>query len=440
MASALAQPFPKLSAQRWSTLQTIPKGQRGTLETLRRMAWFCRRDAASQEVRDVALAVIGHLPGHDFENEVRALFFFVRDQITYRRDPVTVERVQDALRTLEYGCGDCDDKTVLLVSLLAVCGHPARFVVSGPKVGQWRHVYCEVQTKRNGQSVWLPLDVTPERSTPGWEPKAAAKAVFTIWPNVASALRVVRKPQSGTPSQQVRTLPARRQVSPCTATASVFSALPAYLANRMPCPACKRLISQLPVEVDGEDEALGADTYEWKESGGKCTLQKKKCGLFCKIGRAFKTIGKYALMVAPIALAPFTAGGSLALTGAAGTAVTISSAAASAASSLIQQRYTGSLPNDAKIEEPSGNCKRILEQEAAEEARKIAEQEQAKREAEERVKAEAQKAKEQLTQLQAAQTQGALKAVGQGGALGSLTSNPMVLAALIVGGALLLTR
>ena len=436
MASATTQ-----TNTQWRTLEALPKGQRGTLRTLRMMAWFCRRDAASQEVRDLAHSIIGHLPGHDFENEIRALFVFVRDRITYRRDPVTVERVQDALRTMQYGYGDCDDKTVLLVSLLAVFGHPARFVVSGPKVGQWRHVYCEVQMRRNGQPVWVPLDATPEKSYVGWEPKAAAKAVFTIWPNVASALNVVRRPQTITPSQQVvRTLPTRRHARPCDA-ASVFFALPAYLANRMPCPACGRLISQLPIEMEAEDElnGLGADTYEWKESGGKCTLQKKKCGLFCKIGRAFKTVGKYALMVAPIALAPFTAGGSLALTGAAGTALTISSAAASAASGIIQSRYTGGLPNDAKIEEPSGNCKRILEEEAAAEARKIAEREAAEQRAKDEAE-KAQKQKEQQAQLQAAQTQGALNTVGQGGALGSLTSNPMVLAALIVGGALLLTR
>lgn len=55
-------------------------------------------------------------------------FFFVRDRIRYRRDPVDVELVQDAQRTIETGAGDCDDKVVALCSLLCVAGYVTRFV------------------------------------------------------------------------------------------------------------------------------------------------------------------------------------------------------------------------------------------------------------------------------------------------------------------------
>ncbi len=406
-------------ANNWNITRPLATGWRGTLRTLRAMAFFCRRDAASQELRDIALDIIGHVPGHDFQNEINALFFFVRN-IRYRRDPVQVERVQDALRTLQFGTGDCDDKSTLLVSLLAAVGHRSRFVVTGPAVGKWNHVYVEVQTKRG----WLALDPTPERAIPGWEQQAPVKAVFEIWPNVASSLKVIRQPvcrqsEAGYSKQRATRLPV-----------AAFSSQPqlaAYLANRKACQ-CGKFLNDCDT-----DEGLGADTYEWKQSGDKCTLEKKKCGFFCKIGRAFKTVGKYALMVAPIALAPFTAGGSLALTGAAGTALTISSAAAASASSIIQRRYTGNLPGDAKIEEPSGACKAILEREATEEARKIAEAEQAKKDAE--IKAQVQAA------LQKQQAQANLQAASnQGGTMNALTSNPALLAALIVGGAVFLSR
>jgi hypothetical protein len=163
------------------------------------------------------------------------------------------------------------------------------------------------------------------------------------------------------------------------------------------------------IEVD--EWGMGADKYEWKYSAalGKCELKKKSCGFFCKIGGVFKKIGKVALAIAPIALAPFTAGGSLALTGAAGTAVTIGAGAASAANQIISARYTAGVPQNAEIQEPTGQCLELLRKEAEEEARRIAEAEAAKQKAAE-VKAS------------------------------SGLSNPWILAALIIGGALVVSR
>lgn len=401
------------TAANWSTVQPLAKGQRGTLRTLRAMATFCRRDAASQELRDIALSIIGHVPGHDFQNEVNALYHYARG-IRYRRDPVQVERVQDALRTIQYGTGDCDDKTVLLVSLLATVGHRARFVVCGQAPGRWSHVYCEVQTKRG----WLPLDPTPESALPGWEMKAPCKGVFEVWP-MSGAVRVVRSSEpvqvARMRQQPVAAFPASRE-------------LKQYLAGQRPCQ-CGKFVFEL------EDGDLGADKYEWKVTGpNRCEPVKKSCGFWCKIGNAFKTIGKWALVVAPIALAPFTAGGSLALTGATGTAVTISSAAASAAGAIITKKYTGNLPGDAQIDEPKGECLRILQAEAAAEAQRIAAEEQARAEAEAKRQAE----------LQAAQAKAIVAAIqkesGIGFSLGSLTSNPLLLAGAILGGAVLLSR
>jgi hypothetical protein len=123
------------TAANWSLVQPLASGWRGTLKTLRAMAFFCRRDAASQELRDIAHQIIGHVPGHDFQNEINALFYFARS-ITYRRDPVQVERVQDALRTILYGTGDCDDKVTLLVSLLAACGHRVSRVLRSARQGR----------------------------------------------------------------------------------------------------------------------------------------------------------------------------------------------------------------------------------------------------------------------------------------------------------------
>ena len=402
--TALIQPNQpqQRSRSNWSVTTPIPRGERGTLQSLRLMAHFCRRDAQSEELRQIAQCIIGDVAGHDFQGEIRALFYFVRDQIKYRKDPIEVERVQDALRTIQIGSGDCDDKIVLLVSLLAVCGHRGRFAVSGPRAGKWTHVYCEVAT-RNG---WLPLDPTPEGAAAGWEQDAPVKGVFELWPATSANIRVVRNRVVPSTSSQPK---RQREVS-----AAVSPSQQAIFLMWLREGACVDCAAEMAgIEVD--DWGLGADKYEWKYNAalGKCELKKKSCGFFCKIGGVFKKIGQVALAIAPIALAPFTAGGSLALTGAAGTAVSIGATAASAANQIISSRYTAGLPSNAEIQEPTGQCLDLLRKEAEEEARRIAEAAAAKQTAEQ---------------------------VKSATASGSGLSNPVLLAALIIGGALVFSR
>jgi transglutaminase-like putative cysteine protease len=79
---------------------------------------------------------------------------------------VDVELVQDARRTMETGSGDCDDKVVLLCSLLCVAGFLTRFICGGQTRDIMDHVWCEVYLEQTDE--WLPLDPTNERAAPGW--------------------------------------------------------------------------------------------------------------------------------------------------------------------------------------------------------------------------------------------------------------------------------
>ena len=157
----------------------LPDGLRGTRRTLALMAACVRKDAGNLALRQRALSIVQNCGGHDFSCEIRALFHYCRDAITYRRDPVDVEWVQDAARTISvFGSGDCDDKCVCLATLLATLGHRSRFVCIGPSREQFLHVYLEVHTKRG----WLPLDPTPEQAPAGWEARGQHRAVYEIWP------------------------------------------------------------------------------------------------------------------------------------------------------------------------------------------------------------------------------------------------------------------
>ena len=59
--------------------------------------------------------------------------------------------------TIETRQGDCDDKSLLLASLLESIGYATRFVVSATNPrGSYNHVFVEAFVPRLGR--WLPLE------------------------------------------------------------------------------------------------------------------------------------------------------------------------------------------------------------------------------------------------------------------------------------------
>lgn len=151
-----------------STLSLIPAGVRGIHETLKTMSQLTRDGAKNYAVHMAAISRSRSCPQKDYACEVRCLHAFVRDGIRYVQDPKDVERVQSPDVTLQIAAGDCDDKSVLLASLLEAMGHPTRFVAIGFEPGIFSHVY--VETKIGAR--WIPLETT-EPVAAGWEPDPA---------------------------------------------------------------------------------------------------------------------------------------------------------------------------------------------------------------------------------------------------------------------------
>ena len=121
-----------------------------------------------------------------FAGEVQKLFEYARDGITYRRDQVDTQRVQDALQTITRRSGKCVDKVIVLAALLASMGYVSRFVVQKPNAGDdWAHVYLEVFDDERGQ--WIALDPTGDGVAPrplaavGWKQPAFDEAVYDIF-------------------------------------------------------------------------------------------------------------------------------------------------------------------------------------------------------------------------------------------------------------------
>ena len=146
-------------------LAAIDSGPKGVYQTLRIMRYFVRTGKKDMLVRQKALSIIKNRPQKDFAGEVQDLHKFVRDSIRYVKDIAGVETVQTPDITLEIGQGDCDDKSVLLASLLESIGHPTRFVAVGFRPGHFSHVLIE--TKIGAR--WIPLETT-EPVPMGWYP------------------------------------------------------------------------------------------------------------------------------------------------------------------------------------------------------------------------------------------------------------------------------
>lgn len=146
-------------------LVTLAGGRAGVAQTLRIMRQLARAAKVNIAVRMKALQIVAGLEPKDWRGEVAAVHAFVRDQIRYVRDIEGVETLQTPDKTLEFGQGDCDDKSTLLASLLLAIGHPVRFVAVGFKPRSFSHVLVET---RIGEQ-WLPLETTVQ-CAPGFMP------------------------------------------------------------------------------------------------------------------------------------------------------------------------------------------------------------------------------------------------------------------------------
>lgn len=125
-------------------------------------------------VIQLAREIVRDLPQGDISGEIRALQSFVRDHIRYTNDPNSVELLQTPEATLEMGTGDCDDKSILLATLLNSIGRPARFAAISLKPSdKYSHVLVQARIGTN----WYPLETI--RDVPaGWSPDNISRVMI----------------------------------------------------------------------------------------------------------------------------------------------------------------------------------------------------------------------------------------------------------------------
>lgn len=146
-------PTPTLSG----VIVALAPGMDGVRQTLASMRAMVNTYRTNLALRQQAISLIFTTPQRDELGEVTCIFDFVRDHIRYVRDINDVETLSTPDKTAAARIGDCDDKTVLLATLLESVGYPTRFVVAGySNPGDVEHVYLQVFAVGE----WIDADTT----------------------------------------------------------------------------------------------------------------------------------------------------------------------------------------------------------------------------------------------------------------------------------------
>ena len=135
-------------------------------ETLVWMQRLALMDQDNPQIRDLAEKIVSGVLQRDYASEYAAVLNWVRMNVRYVRDPVTIEQVKTPKATMETRAGDCDDMAVLIASLVGHLGGRSRFsagaFVRGPTGRPMlAHVWAEAFDPVSG--AWIVLDPVPGR-------------------------------------------------------------------------------------------------------------------------------------------------------------------------------------------------------------------------------------------------------------------------------------
>lgn len=182
-----------------SRLETLPATNNGldaVKQTLVKMVALVRKYRADVNVIATATGIIreggiSDTRGASRYQIIRLIQNWVRDRIGYAHDPKNVEMIQTPVQTMQRGYGDCDDKAILVCSLLEALGFDCEFLAVGgigegwnsdceidPVTGipDYSHVLAAVRfgTPRGRlppfMDGWLYLETIVPAASPGWFP------------------------------------------------------------------------------------------------------------------------------------------------------------------------------------------------------------------------------------------------------------------------------
>lgn len=146
----------------------IPDGPAGIRETLKLMRELVRTGKREPSMRRLALSLVRNVPEKDFVGELEACFVFVQKKIRYTLDINAIETLQAPQVTTRFKAGDCDDKTILLATLLEILGHPC-YLCAGAFDAPEAYGHVFLLSTPAGEGDLIALDAT-EPYPMGWGP------------------------------------------------------------------------------------------------------------------------------------------------------------------------------------------------------------------------------------------------------------------------------
>jgi Transglutaminase-like superfamily len=166
----------------------IGTGDTAIYRTVDRMKNIINTSARNSYVREWAKKIVARVEVNKKKAEAEAIYNFVRDSVRYTKDPYGFEYLTtppvllEDIRLYQEGrgdrpVGDCDDMTVLSLSLLKAIGFQVAIkVVSFTPNKKFGHVYGLIRVGYD----WMPIDCVRPDQNMGWESKGHTRVMETI--------------------------------------------------------------------------------------------------------------------------------------------------------------------------------------------------------------------------------------------------------------------
>ena len=150
------------------------------VKVLRQLVWSPIGGLRDPDMRQLGLAVTKGCPARDDMCELRAIFDFIVSNIRYTGDITYKDTFTTALRTLQYGGGDCDDHAELGAVLIMENGFEAKWKITSNTCATWDHIYLLAGVPKHAPTRWVALDTTLGTGRFGTEPRNCKYEIFDV--------------------------------------------------------------------------------------------------------------------------------------------------------------------------------------------------------------------------------------------------------------------
>lgn len=152
----------------------------GRVDVLNDLVWKQHGGLRDPTLRRIGLMVTQHCNARDDMCELKAIFDFVQRNIRYTGDITGKDTFQSALRTLQFGGGDCDDHAVLTAVLAMENGFNTKFRITSNTGATWDHIYTMAAVPKVNPRRWAALDTTLGPGRFNVEPPRAKYVDFPV--------------------------------------------------------------------------------------------------------------------------------------------------------------------------------------------------------------------------------------------------------------------